>query len=140
MYFEYEPDRMKTLTSNWTRSRLELTSVKEQLDEYFAGSRRRFNLPLHSEGTLFMEKVWSKLRTIPFGETWSYGELAKQIGNPKASRAVGLANGRNPIAIIVPCHRVIGANGTLTGFGGGIERKKWLLEFEARAAGKVLKF
>ena len=140
VYFEREPDESKVLSSNWTKSKTELATVREQLTEYFAGSRQQFKLPLHSEGTPFREKVWAKLRTIPYGVTWSYGELARKIGDPKASRAVGLANGRNPIAIVVPCHRVIGANGTLTGFGGGIERKKWLLEFEARTSGKVLKF
>lgn len=140
LYFETEPDQMKATSSSWTKSTSQLAAVKVQLSEYFAGSRRQFEIHLHSEGTPFREKVWAKLRTIPYGVTWSYGELARKIGDPNASRAVGLANGRNPIAIVVPCHRVIGSNGSLTGFGGGIERKKWLLEFEARTAGKVLKF
>lgn len=140
VYFEREPDEMKEKSSKWTKSKAELAIVRAQLSEYFAGSRREFDLPLHAEGSKFMKKVWAKLQIIPYGVTWSYGELARKIGNPKASRAVGLANGRNPIAIVVPCHRVIGANGTLTGFGGGLERKKWLLEFEAQTAGKVLKF
>jgi methylated-DNA-[protein]-cysteine S-methyltransferase len=103
-----------------------------QLAEYFAGARRTFNLPLALRGTPFQERVWKMLTEIGFGETWSYGELAKRIGNPQASRAVGLANGANPISIIVPCHRVIGANGTLTGYGGGLERKRWLLSHETQ--------
>jgi methylated-DNA-[protein]-cysteine S-methyltransferase len=104
----------------------------QQLDEYFAGEREIFDLPLALAGTPFQLSVWQALRTIPFGETWSYGELAKTIGNPKGMRAVGLANGRNPIAVIVPCHRVIGADGSLTGFGGGLPRKRFLLELEKR--------
>jgi methylated-DNA-[protein]-cysteine S-methyltransferase len=112
----------------------------EQLDEYFAGDRLDFDLPLAMAGTAFQQRVWAALREIPFGETESYGELAHRIGSPGASRAVGLANGRNPIGIIVPCHRVIGASGSLTGYGGGIERKAQLLDLERdvlwrRAAG-----
>jgi len=103
-----------------------------QLKEYFAGTRRVFNLPLRMQGTAFQQRVWRELTKIPFGETWSYGQLAKRIDNPNGSRAVGLANGRNPIAIVVPCHRVIGADGSLTGFGGGIERKQWLLAHEGQ--------
>ncbi len=140
VYFEHEPDTLLELRKDWTKSTTKLSAVSGQLKEYFAGSRRKFDIPLHTRGTAFMESVWAALRTIGYGETWSYGQLAKQIGNASASRAVGLANGRNPISIVVPCHRVIGANGTLTGFGGGIERKKWLLEFEARNVGKLLKF
>jgi methylated-DNA-[protein]-cysteine S-methyltransferase len=87
-------------------------------------------LPLRLEGTPFQQRVWESLTEIPYGETWSYGELAKRIGNPNASRAVGLANGSNPIAILVPCHRVIGADGSLTGYGGGLDRKRWLLSHE----------
>ena len=105
-----------------------------QLSEYFAGERRQFDLPLRLEGTDFQRRVWHELTEIPYGETWSYGELARRIGNTKASRAVGLANGSNPISILVPCHRVIGANGSLTGYGGGMERKKWLLAHEGLAA------
>ncbi len=107
-----------------------LPVAARQLKEYFAGKRREFELPLRMQGTDFQQRVWRELTEIPIGETWSYGQLAKRIGNPNASRAVGLANGRNPIAIIVPCHRVIGADGSLTGFGGGIERKQWLLTHE----------
>ena len=103
-----------------------------QLHEYFAGERTTFDLPLRLEGTTFQKQVWNALCEVPFGETISYAELARRVGNPKACRAVGLANGRNPIGIVVPCHRVIGANGTLTGYGGGLERKKFLLELEAQ--------
>ncbi len=107
-----------------------LPAAARQLNEYFAGTRREFDLPLHLEGTEFQRRVWGRLTEIRYGETWSYGELAKRIGNPNASRAVGLANGRNPISILVPCHRVIGADGSLTGYGGGLERKRWLLAHE----------
>ena len=102
-----------------------------QLDEYFAGGRTEFDLALDPDGTEFQQRVWAALRTIPYGATRSYGEVAAQIGSPNGSRAVGLANGRNPIAIIVPCHRVIGANGTLTGYAGGMDRKRYLLDLEA---------
>ena len=104
-----------------------------QLLAYFAGDLETFDLPLVPQGTPFQQKVWNELLNIPYGETISYGQLATRIGNSNASRAVGLANGSNPIPIIIPCHRVIGANGTLTGYGGGLERKKWLLEHEAAA-------
>jgi methylated-DNA-[protein]-cysteine S-methyltransferase len=107
-----------------------LRDAREQLDAYFAGERTSFDIPLAAAGTPFQERVWKALRTIPFGHTTSYGEIATRMGEPRAVRAVGAANGRNPIPIIVPCHRVIGANGDLTGFGGGIERKRWLLEHE----------
>ena len=104
--------------------------TKRQLTEYFAGTRREFDLPLLPQGTEFQRKVWAELQNIPYGGTQSYGELARKIGSPGASRAVGLANGRNPISIIVPCHRVVGANGKLTGYGGGLPRKAALLELE----------
>jgi methylated-DNA-[protein]-cysteine S-methyltransferase len=107
-----------------------LKLAAEQLKSYFAGLLDHFDLPIAFRGTEFQNKVWSELTKIPFGQTISYGELARRVGSPKASRAVGLANGKNPIAIIVPCHRVIGANGTLTGYGGGLPRKKKLLELE----------
>ncbi|AKH85547.1 cysteine methyltransferase [Streptomyces sp. CNQ-509] len=103
-----------------------------QLTAYFAGERTDFDLPLHLAGTPFQQRVWEQLRQIPYGETISYGELAERVGNPAASRAVGMANGRNPVGIIVPCHRVVGANGSLTGYGGGIDRKKQLLALERR--------
>jgi methylated-DNA-[protein]-cysteine S-methyltransferase len=107
-----------------------LPETTRQLREYFAGARRDFDLPLRLHGTAFQRRVWDTLTEIPYGATWSYGELAKRIENPNASRAVGLANGRNPISIVVPCHRVIGADGSLTGYGGGLERKRWLLAHE----------
>lgn len=105
-------------------------AAREQLVAYFNGSLTQFDLPLQIQGTDFQQRVWQALKTIPYGTTVSYGELAQQMGQPKASRAVGLANGRNPLAIVVPCHRVIGANGKLTGYGGGLERKQWLLNHE----------
>ena len=104
-----------------------------QLEEYFAGRRRSFDLPLAPEGTPFQRIVWQALTRIPYGETTSYGELARRIGKPLASRAVGLANGANPLPIVVPCHRVIGANGSLTGFGGGLPIKRKLLALERDA-------
>lgn len=107
-----------------------LQQAARELREYFAGERREFSVPLDFSGTEFQNKVWRALRSIPFGETRSYGQLAAQIGAPKASRAVGAANGRNPIPIILPCHRVIGSSGSLTGFGGGLPMKKQLLAHE----------
>lgn len=107
--------------------------IKRQLEAYFAGELRTFDLPLAAAGTEFQKRVWRELCTIPYGQTINYGELARRVGNPKASRAVGLANGRNPISIVVPCHRVIGADGTLTGYGGGLPRKRWLLQHEGVA-------
>jgi len=105
-----------------------------QLQAYFAGALTDFDVPLELEGTDFQRRVWSALREIPYGETISYGELARRVGSPGAARAVGLANGRNPVGIIVPCHRVIGADGSMTGYGGGLARKVWLLEHEAAHA------
>jgi len=105
--------------------------VMRQLDAYFAGELTQFDLPIHPTGTAFQERVWQELLKIPYRQTISYGELARRVGNPKASRAVGAANGKNPISIIIPCHRVIGASGKLTGFGGGIDTKQRLLELEA---------
>lgn len=110
------------------------TDVIEQLYGYFDGSRARFEVPMAFVGTEFQNRVWTALRDIPYGHTVSYGQLAEAIGNPAASRAVGLANGRNPISIIVPCHRVVGSTGDLTGYGGGLERKRFLLEFERGVA------
>jgi len=104
--------------------------VRTQLDEYFAGTRTGFDVPMRLEGTAFQRAVWAQLCAIPYGSTISYGELARRVGNPKASRAVGLANGRNPIAVIVPCHRVIAADGSLGGYGGGLDRKTALLDLE----------
>ncbi len=111
-----------------------LPDTARQLEEYFGGLRRDFDLPMRLAGTEFQRLVWKHLADIRYGETLSYGELAKRIGNPNASRAVGLANGRNPIPILVPCHRVIGADGSLTGYGGGLERKRWLLAHEGTAS------
>jgi methylated-DNA-[protein]-cysteine S-methyltransferase len=110
-----------------------LAAAREQLDAYFDMRLTSFDLPLEARGTDFQRRVWDSLKTIPFGDTISYAELARRIDQPKAVRAVGAANGRNPLMIIVPCHRVIGADGSLTGFGGGIERKRWLLDHETRA-------
>jgi methylated-DNA-[protein]-cysteine S-methyltransferase len=107
-----------------------LKSAAQQLKEYFTGARRDFDLPVVLRGTAFQCKVWEHLKSIPCGETWSYGQLAQRIRQPTASRAVGLANGRNPVSIVIPCHRVIGSDGSLTGYGGGLERKQWLLEHE----------
>lgn len=108
-----------------------LAEAVRQLREYFAGHRTEFDLPLAPEGTEFQRSVWRRLQEIPYGETISYGELAKRVGNPKASRAVGAANGQNPIPIVIPCHRVIGSNGKLTGFGGGLPTKEALLGLES---------
>jgi methylated-DNA-[protein]-cysteine S-methyltransferase len=105
-------------------------TAARQLDAYFAGQLTDFDLPLAPAGTEFQRRVWDGLRAIPYGQTVSYGELARRVGNPAASRAVGLANGRNPIAIVVPCHRVIGTDGSLTGYGGGLDRKRFLLALE----------
>ncbi len=114
-----------------------LCEAERQLDEYFAGTRTRFNLPLQAYGSKFDNKVWRALAKIPYGKTKSYLDLAKAIGSPKACRAVGAANGRNPLPIVVPCHRVIGANGKLTGFTGGLKRKATLLAHEARMLASV---
>ena len=114
-----------------------LWAASQQLDEYFAGRRRQFDLPLAPSGTSFQRTAWRALSAIPFGETRSYGEQARAIGRPKAVRAVGGANGRNPIAIVVPCHRVIGSDGNLTGYAGGEPAKRWLLNHEALVCKKV---
>lgn len=111
-------------------------SAAAQLAAYFAGELTAFDLPLAPSGTQFQLRVWEALQTIPYGQTMSYGQLATKIGRPAASRAVGLANGRNPIALVVPCHRVIGADGSLTGYGGGLNRKRFLLELERSFAVK----
>jgi methylated-DNA-[protein]-cysteine S-methyltransferase len=108
-----------------------LCLTRRQLDEYFAGQRQRFELPLAGQGTPYQQKVWRLLCDIPYAATWSYAQLAHQLGQPTAARAVGMANGKNPLAIVVPCHRVIGKNQTLTGYAGGLERKAWLLAHEA---------
>src|SRR5205807_4847601 len=110
------------------------TRVRKQLAEYFAGERRQFDVPLKLAGTPFQQRVWLELARIPFGTTITYAELAQRLGRPTASRAVGHANGRNPISIIVPCHRVIGADGKLTGYAGGLDKKQWLLAWERQVA------
>ncbi len=107
-----------------------LARARQQLEEYFARARTTFDLPLEALGSAFEHRVWNALRQIPYGSTTSYGALAKLLGDKHATRAVGLANGKNPIPIIVPCHRVVGAKGELTGFGGGLDTKRWLLEHE----------
>jgi methylated-DNA-[protein]-cysteine S-methyltransferase len=109
-----------------------LDAAERQLDEYFDGRLTAFDLPLALDGTSFQQRVWEELCRIPFGERVSYGELARRLGRPGSARAVGLANGRNPVSIIVPCHRVVGSDGRLTGYGGGLDRKAWLLDHEAR--------
>jgi methylated-DNA-[protein]-cysteine S-methyltransferase len=116
----------------WRRADEPFADVSEQLSQYFAGERHHFEVQVARAGTPFQRRVWDALEEIPYGETTTYGELAYRLGRPAASRAVGLANGRNPIAVIVPCHRVIGSDGGLTGYGGGLERKRFLLELEAR--------
>lgn len=117
--------------ATWQPSLLELKPYVEQLDAYFNGGLVEFDVPLDLHGSEFQLKVWKALLAIPYGETRSYGQIAKEIDQPRASRAVGLANNQNPIAIVVPCHRVIGADGSLTGYGGGMPKKKWLLAHEA---------
>lgn len=118
------------IDENWKKQRSPFSTVIKQLEEYFAGRLQRFTIPLSLEGTAFQRSVWGALKTIPYGRTVSYGAISKKIGNPKASRAVGAANGQNPVSIIVPCHRVIGANGKLVGYGGGLPIKTALLELE----------
>ena len=123
---------------DWIYKEEPFVEVRRQLTEYFAGKRKAFDLPLALAGTEFQVSVLEALRSIPYGETTSYGAIAKQIGRPKAVRAVGAANGRNPIPIIVPCHRVIGSSGDLTGFGGGLDTKAELLRLEAENSGGLL--
>lgn len=126
----HRPDEHTFGPRTGVRDLAAFSAAAEQLDAYFAGERTDFNVELGLHGTPFQQRVWQSLQDIPYGETRTYGELAEILGKPGASRAVGLANGKNPVSIIVPCHRVIGANGSLTGYGGGLERKRWLLGFE----------
>jgi methylated-DNA-[protein]-cysteine S-methyltransferase len=119
------------INPRWQRDDEAFAGVRQQLEEYFAGERSSFDIRMHLEGTAFQRTVWHALTEIPYGETISYGELARRIGRPDRARAVGTANGQNPIAVIVPCHRVIGANGKLVGYGGGLDNKRRLLELEA---------
>lgn len=129
----YEPNR-----ADWVLDDRAFAEAVDQLGGYFAGERTDFDLELSISGTQFQRQVWQALTTIPYGETRSYGEIAEQIGAPGSARAVGLANGRNPIAIIVPCHRVIGASGSLIGYGGGLDRKRSLLELEKKRKSATL--
>jgi methylated-DNA-[protein]-cysteine S-methyltransferase len=115
-----------------------LAAARAQLAAYFAGELTAFDLPLAPRGSAFQQQVWRLLRDIPYGATTTYGELARRLGDPRATRAVGAANGRNPLSVVVPCHRVVGADGSLTGFGGGVERKRWLLAHEQRHAALTL--
>lgn len=133
----WENDRLGRVplqTSPEQRADPVLAEAEQQLNEYFEGQRTTFDLPLDLRGTEFQRAVWTYLRSIPFGATRTYGEIARELGNPNAMRAVGAANGRNPVSIIVPCHRVIGSSGTLTGFAGGVSAKAWLLQHEAGTA------
>lgn len=126
-----DPNRVKLAELNQNLDHSILNETEKQLIEYFAGQRTQFNLPLEFKGTTFQKSVWSALLNIPFGETRTYKEIAESIGNVKAVRAVGAANGKNPISIIAPCHRVIGANGKLVGFAGGLDNKQILLKLES---------
>jgi len=117
---------------DWKKDRSFTQGAREQLLQYFAGERKKFELEISLAGTEFQQRTWRTLANIPYAETWSYAELAKRVNSPKAVRAVGAANGRNPLPIVLPCHRVIGSNGALTGFGGGLPIKQWLLEHERR--------
>ena len=125
-------DKLRRVEAHWSESKSPFKSAMSQMDEYFLGDRIHFDLRLAPAGTEFQQSVWKALLSIPYGQTTSYGELAKTINRPKASRAVGAANGANPIPIIIPCHRVIGSTGKLTGFGGGIPTKQWLLVHEKK--------
>jgi methylated-DNA-[protein]-cysteine S-methyltransferase len=130
-----EPRHPRATPAAWIRASEPVAFARTQLQEYFAGERIAFDLPLHPLGTPFQLSVWRELARIPYGATASYGDIARRIENPAAVRAVGAANGRNPIPIIVPCHRVIGSNGSLTGFGGGLPTKQFLLALEQQIAG-----
>jgi methylated-DNA-[protein]-cysteine S-methyltransferase len=134
LYMQAGKTRAAT-SKDWREEPEAFATVARQLEEYFRGERTSFDeLALDPKGTPFQERVWAELRRIPYGETISYGELARRLDQPSAFRAVGLANGRNPIAVVIPCHRVIGADGSLTGFGGGLPNKRLLLELEASRA------
>ena len=128
----------RKIKEGWVESATKTAPYAGQMDEYFSGRRRRFDLPLDIRGTDFQKRCWQELLKIPYGETRSYADIARAIGNPAAVRAVGLANGQNPIAIIVPCHRVIGSDGSLTGYGGGLETKRKLLELEGALSGSLV--
>jgi methylated-DNA-[protein]-cysteine S-methyltransferase len=127
-----DPGRVRLGKSTRDDNQKILLQTERQLNEYFSGKRQSFSLPLDMQGTAFQKNVWEALLAIPFGKTKTYGELARQLGNASASRAVGAATGRNPVSIVVPCHRLIGASGKLTGFAGGLDKKQTLLNLEAR--------
>ena len=127
-------DEEETANQQWIPD--VLSETKKQLNEYFSGERNQFDIPLDPEGTVFQISVWNLLKELSYGSTISYSEIARELGEPSASRAVGMANGRNPVPIIIPCHRVIGNNGKLTGYSGGLERKKWLLLHERKFSRK----
>jgi len=127
----YLPGEQREPEPDWKLDPGRFASCRQQLEEYFAGSRHTFSLPLAAPGTEFQQRVWKELLDVGYGTTISYTELARRIGRPNSQRAVGGANGRNPICIIVPCHRVVGAGGARTGYSAGVEAKKWLLDFEA---------
>lgn len=131
LWADDDPRRVRLDRGKLDNNHPVLLEAEKQLNEYFAGKRQSFSLNLDLQGTPFQQKVWRAMLAIPFGETRSYGQLAKELGNPKAVRAVGAANGKNPISIIAPCHRVIGATGKLTGFAGGLNAKSYLLNLEA---------
>ena len=132
LVFEHEKSRERhgIPKSDWEENPRPFREVVRQLQAYFDGDLRSFDVPVDTDGTSFQRSVWEALRSVPYGETTSYGEIARRIGRPDAARAVGLANGRNPVSIIVPCHRIIGSNGSLVGYGGGIDRKTTLLRLE----------
>ncbi len=130
LFMEKQKDGLRP-TGDWRRDDNLFREAADQLRAYFAGELTEFDLPLAPVGTQFQQRVWAELQKIPYGSTINYGELARRVGNPKAARAAGAANGSNPISIIIPCHRVIGSNNHLTGYGGGIERKRFLLDLEA---------
>ncbi|MGE3314047.1 MAG: methylated-DNA--[protein]-cysteine S-methyltransferase [Planctomycetaceae bacterium] len=125
------------IDARWTRSDARFAEIRAQLAEYFAGTRQSFDVPLRLDGTPFQKRVWQELVNIPFGSTITYAELARRIGRPTASRAVGHANGRNPVSILIPCHRVVATDGKLTGYAGGISRKKWLIDLERAASAET---
>jgi methylated-DNA-[protein]-cysteine S-methyltransferase len=137
LWEQERPNRVKLGPLKFDPQQPILIETERQLREYFTGTRKEFDLPLEPTGSEFQKKVWRALREIPFGQTRSYLDLARSVGSDKAVRAVGAANGKNPLSIVVPCHRVVGANGTLTGFAGGLEVKAKLLALEARAAALI---
>lgn len=130
--------RWQGIDSSWERCDERFQEVEQQLMEYFEGERRVFSVAVNPDGTGFQRRVWRELQTIPYGKTSSYGALAKGLGKPRAAQAVGTANGRNPVSILIPCHRVVGTNGELTGYAGGLDRKRFLLELEGSRSASLL--